>query len=42
MVLDSIINVDKKNYPKVFLRECKYAEKKKKIMSTIKEEYWIW
>ena len=36
ILLDSITNVDKKYYPQVFLRECKYAENKKKIMSTIK------
>ena len=38
ILLDSIINVDKKYYPQVFLEECKYAAKKRKIMSTIKEE----
>ena len=38
ILLDSIINVDKKNHPQVFLEDCKYAVKKKKIMSTISEE----
>ena len=30
ILLDFIINVDKKYYPQIFLNECKYAEKKKK------------
>ena len=38
ILLDSIVNSDKKYYPQVFLKECKYVEKKKKIMSTFKEE----
>ena len=38
MLLDPIINVDKKYYSQVFLKECKYAVKKKKVMSTIKKE----
>ena len=37
--LDSIfINSDKKHYPQIFLEECKYAIKKKKIMNAINEE----
>ena len=28
--LDSMVNVDIKFYPQVFLRECKYAEKRKR------------
>ena len=30
ILLDSIITVDKNNYPQVLLRECKYAEKRKR------------
>ena len=37
ILLDSIIDVDKEYYPQVFLKECKYEEKKK-IMGKIKEE----
>ena len=28
--LDSKVNIDIKHYPQVFLRECKYAEKRKR------------
>ena len=28
--LDSMVNIDIKYYPQVFLRECKYAEKRKR------------
>ena len=38
VLLDSIANVDKKHHPQVFLKECKYAVKKKKIMNTINKE----
>ena len=39
ILLDSIVvNEDKKCYPQIFLEECKYAVKKKKIMNTINEE----
>ena len=30
ILLDSIVNVDKKCYPQIFLKEYKYAVKKKK------------
>ena len=30
MLLDSIINIDKKCYAQILLKECKYAIKKKK------------
>ena len=30
ILLDSIVNVNKKYYPQIFLKECKYAVKKKK------------
>ena len=35
---DSIINVDEKLYPQIFLEECKYVIKKKKIINSINEE----
>ena len=38
IVLDSVANVDKKYYQQIFLEECKYAVKKKKIMNTINKE----
>ena len=33
ILLDSIVNVDKKYHPQIFLNKCKYAIKKKKIMN---------
>ena len=39
ILLDSIFaNSDKEYYPQIFLEECKYAIKKKKIINTINEE----
>ena len=38
ILLDSVVNLDKKYYPQIFLEECKYAIKKKKVMNTINEE----
>lgn len=38
ILLDFIININKKYHPQVFWEECKYAEKNKKIVSTIKKE----
>ena len=38
ILIDFVTNVDKKYYPQVFLREGKYAGRKKRIRSTIKEE----
>ena len=37
-MLDSLVNVDKKYYPQVFLHKWNYAEKKRKKISAIKEE----
>ena len=37
-MLDPLVNVDKKYYPQVFLNKWNYAEKKRKEISTIKEE----
>ena len=38
ILVDSTVSVDKKYHPQIFLKECKYAKKKKKIMNTINEE----
>ena len=38
ILLDSIVNVDKKYHLQIFLKEWKYAMKKKKIMNAINEE----
>ena len=38
ILLDCIVNVDKKYHLQIFLKECKYAIKKKKITNTINEE----
>ena len=46
ILLDPIfVNSDNSYYPQIFLEECKYAVKKKKIINTIIEELkirWIW
>ena len=37
ILLDSlVVNADKKFYPKIFLEECKYAVKKKKVIQLMK------
>ena len=39
ILLDSIfVNSDKEYYPAIYLEECKYTIKKKKIINTINEE----
>ena len=38
ILLDSTVNADKKYHPQIFLKECKFAIKKKKIINTINEE----
>ena len=39
MLLDSVIvNSDKKYYPQIFLKKCKYATKNKRIINTISED----
>ena len=39
ILLDSIfVNSDKEYYPKIYLEECKYAIKRKKIMNTVNED----
>ena len=37
-MLDSIVDVNKKYHPQIFLKECKYVIKKKKIMNRINEK----
>ena len=37
-LLDSVVNADKKYLSQIFLKESKYAIKKKKIMNTTNEE----
>ena len=36
--LDFVVNIDENYYPHVFLEECKYAIKKKKVINSINEE----
>ena len=39
ILLDSIfVNSDKEYYPQMFLEECKYAIKNKKVVNTINED----
>ena len=38
MLLASVVNVDKKYYSEMFLKECKYGVRKKKMMNTIGEK----
>ena len=38
ILLDSVVIVNKKYYPQIFLEECKYAVKEKKIINSINEE----
>ena len=36
--IDSILSVDKKNYPQVYLEQCKYKIKKIELVSLIDDE----
>ena len=36
--IDSILRTDKKNYPQVYLEQCKYKIKKKELVSIIDDE----
>ena len=38
ILLDSFVKAGNDHYPQIFLEECKYAIKKKKIIKTINEE----
>ena len=37
-MLDSVVNADKKYRPQIFLKECKYEIKNRKIMNTINKQ----
>ena len=37
-LLNSVVNVDKKCHPQIFLQECMCAVKKKKVLNTITEK----
>ena len=37
ILLHSVVKTNKDYYPQIFLEECKYAIKKKKIMNSINE-----
>ena len=37
-MLDSVVNADKKYHPQIFLKECKYEIKNRKIMNTINKQ----
>ena len=39
ITIDSVMNIDKKNHPQVYLEECKYRIKKIKIPKFIKTEF---
>ena len=36
---DSVTRIDKRNYPQVYLKECKYEKKKKKMVKFIDVEF---
>ena len=38
LVDSTFVNSDKKYYPQIFLEECKYAVKDRKIINTINED----
>ena len=38
LLLDSVVKLDNDYYPQIFLKECKYAVKKKKVINSINEE----
>ena len=35
---DSVLRVDKKNYPQVYLEQCKYKTRKRKLVDFIDDE----
>ena len=37
--IDSIMRVDKKNYPQVYLEQCKYKVKREKLVDFIDAEF---
>ena len=36
--IDSVLNVDKKNYPQIYLEQCKYKIKRRKLVDFIDAE----
>ena len=36
--IDSVLRVDKKNYPQVYLEQCKYKIKKRKLVDFLDDE----
>ena len=36
--IDSVLRVDKKNYPQVYLEQCKYKKRKRKLVDFIDDE----
>ena len=36
--IDSVLRVDKKNYPQVYLEQCKYKTRKRKLVDVIDDE----
>ena len=38
ITIDSVMRMEKKNYPQVYLEECKYRSKKTKIPKFLKSE----
>ena len=36
--IDSVLRVDKKNYPRVYLEQCKYKTRKRKLVDFIDDE----
>ena len=38
MTIDSVVRMEKKNYPEVYLEECKHRMKKKKMTKFIEAE----
>ena len=37
-MLDSVVRVEKKYYPQVFLEECRYVKRKNKMMNYINDD----
>ena len=37
--IDSVLRVNKKNYPQVYLKQCKYKVKKRELMNFIDDEF---
>ena len=42
IVIDYVMKIEKKNYPQVYLEECKYKLKMKKMSEFIDVRFWFW